>query len=188
VKPVCSGADADEVLLAWWAGELAEREEEELETHLFECPECERRGRELAAFADGVRRLARKGELTTSLLPEIVGRLEREGRRVREYRVAPGGSVQCSVAPEDDVVLARFAADLGGVARLDLLISVDDGPEQRHEDLPFDPAANELIFAPSTEWLRGMPAHVQRARLLAVGPEGERLLGEYTFHHSPWAG
>jgi hypothetical protein len=92
------------------------------------------------------------------------------------------------VSPEDDVVLSRLAADLEGVSRLDLVIRVDDGPTQRLTDLPFDTASNELIFAPSADWLRGLPAHVQRARLLAVDPQGERLLGEYAFHHTPWPG
>ncbi len=56
--------------------------------------------------------------------------------------MAPGGGVQCTVGPEDDVVLAR----------------------------------------------RAQPAHVERLRLLAVGPQGERLLSEYTFDHRPWPG
>lgn len=188
MKPTCPPALGDDVLLAWWAGELAEHEEEELEEHLLGCQECARRGRELLAIAQAVCGLVRKGELPASLLPEVVERLEREGLRVREYRVIPGASVQCSVSPDDDVVLARFAADLDGVTRLDLLIRIDDGPEERLADLPFDAGANELIFAPSADGLRGLPAHVQRARLLAVGPQGERLLGEYAFDHAPWPG
>ena len=58
----------------------------------------------------------------------------------------------------------------------------------RLSDLPFDPEDDELIFAPSADFLRALPAHVQRLRLLAVDPQGERLLGEYAFHHTPWPG
>jgi hypothetical protein len=30
-----------------------------------------------------------------------------------------------------------------------------------------------------------MPAHTQVVRLVAVEPGGDRVLGEYTFNHSP---
>jgi hypothetical protein len=139
-------------------------------------------------LAEGVRQLVREGGLAIAVLPAIVERLHRDGRRIREYRVAPGGAVQCTVGPEDDVVLARLVADLHDVYRLDLVFRVDDGPEQRLPDLPFDPAAGEVMFAPSADVLRAQPAHVERFRLLAVGPKGERLLGEYTFDHRPWPG
>jgi hypothetical protein len=102
--------------------------------------------------------------------------------------VAPGGGVQCTVGPEDDVVLTRLLADLRGVGRLDLVLTIDDGVEHRLPDLPFDASAGEVLFAPSADVLRAQPAHVQRLRLLAIGPEGERLLGQYTFDHTPWPG
>jgi hypothetical protein len=184
----CETPVKDEVLLAWWAGELATREQEQLEEQLFSCDECEGRAQRLAAIAEGIRELARKGEIPTAVLPSVVERLRQEGRRVREYQVRHGGGVQCTVSPEDDVVLARLTVELGGVSRLDLVIRVDDGPEQRLPDLPFDASAGELIFAPPTDTLRAMPAHVQRIRLLAVDPQGERVLGEYAFHHTPWPG
>ena len=188
MRAACATPLTDETLLAWWAGELATPEQDRLEEHLLSCDECARRGQALAAVVEGVRGLVRKGELPTVLLPAVVERLQHEGRQIREYRVRPGGGIQCTVSPDDDVVLARLTADLGGVSRLDLTIRVDDGPEQRLSDLPFDLEDDELIFAPSADWLRGLPAHVQQLRLLAVDPQGERLLGEYAFHHTPWPG
>jgi len=128
----------------------------------------------------------REGRLPAVLAPIVVERLQRDGRRIREYRVAPGGGVQCTVAPEDDVVLARLAVDLEGVTRVDLVTRVGDDPEQRYPDLPFDAAGGELIVAPPIDVIRARPAHVERMRLVAVEPQGERLLGEYTFNHSPW--
>lgn len=182
----CTTPVTDESLLAWWAGELSASEQDPLEEHLLSCAECARRGESLAAVAEGVRGLVRTGELPTVLLPAAIERLQEEGRRIREYRVPPGGGVLCTVGPDDDVVLARLEADLGGVSQLDLVICIDDGPEQRLPDLPFDPAGGELVFAPSADTLRAMRAHVQRLRLLAVDPQGERVLGEYTFDHTPW--
>lgn len=186
MSPACGTPVADETLLAWWAGELAAPEQDPLEEHLLSCDECARRGQTLAAVAEGLRGLVRQGEVPTAMPPAVIERLRQEGRRIREYRVRPGGGVQCTVSPDDDVVLAALAADLGDVSRLDLVIRVDDGPEQRIPDLPFDPDGDELVFAPSADTLRAMPAHVQRLQLLAVEPEGERVLGEYTFDHSPW--
>jgi hypothetical protein len=188
MSAACATPLTDETLLAWWAGELPPPEQEQLEEHLFSCDGCSRRGDTLAAVAEGVRGLVRAGEVPAVVLPAVVERWQSEGRRIREYRVPPGGGVQCTVGPEDDVVLARLTAELGGVGRLDLVIRVDDGPEERLSDLPFDSAAEELVFAPSAATLRAMPAHVQRMRLLAVEEEGERVLGEYTFHHTPWPG
>ena len=86
------------------------------------------------------------------------------------------------------MVLSRLAADLRDVGRLDLVSRVDEGAEHRLADLPFDPSAGEVLFAPSADVLRARPAHVERVRLFAVGPGGERLLGEYTFDHTPWPG
>jgi hypothetical protein len=188
VSPPCPTPLTDEPLLSWWAGELAAPEQDSLEEHLLSCNECARRGQTLAALGEGLRGLVRTGEVPAVFPPPVVDRLRGEDRQIREYRVPPGGGVQCTVSPDDDVVLARLVTSFEGVSRLDLVIRVDDGPEMRLSDVPFDPGDDELIFAPSTEWLRSLPAHVQRLRLVAVEPRAERLLGEYTFHHTPWPG
>jgi len=39
--------------------------------------------------------------------------------------------------------------------------------------------------APSIAYIRTMPAYRNVMRLVAVEACGERVLGEYTFHHSP---
>jgi len=184
----CARPIVDDALLDWWAGELAPPERRRLEEHLLSCDVCSGRAQGLRAIADGVRELVREGSLSIAVLPAIVERLHREGRKIREYRVAPGGAVQCTVGPEDDVVLARLVADLHDVSRLDLVFRVDEGAEQRLTDLPFDDAAGEVMLAPPADVLRAQPAHVERFRLLAVGPQGDRLLGEYTFDHRPWPG
>jgi hypothetical protein len=188
MSPVCPAPLTDEALLAWWAGELAAPEQDFLEEHLLSCDECAHRGQGLAAVAEGVRGLVRTGELPAVVLPSVVERLRVEGRQIREYQVPAGGGVQCTVSPDDDVVLARLTASLEDVSRLDLVIRVGDGPEVRLSDVPFDPGDEELLFAPSADWLRSLPAHVQRLRLVAVEPSGEKTLGEYTFHHTPWPG
>lgn len=184
----CTRPIADDALLDWWAGELPGVGGRRVEEHLLSCGECSTRAGAVHEMVEGVGQLVREGALSMAVLPAVVERLRREGRRIREYRVLPGGGVQCTVGPEDDVVLARLVADLHDVARVDLVAPLGEGPELRFTDLPFDPAAGEVIFAPPADVLRAQPAHLERFRLLAVGPQGERLLGEYTFDHRPWPG
>ena len=183
----CRAPLSDEALLDWWGSELPRRERARLEEHLLSCEACTARAAASVHLAQGVRALVREGGLPAVVLPSVVDRLRSEGRRVREYRVAAGQGVQCTVGPDDDVVLARLSAELRNVARLDL---VSRGPagEYRLADIPFDSTTGEVIVAPSAEMLRARPASVETMRLVAVGPDGEQLLGEYTFNHSPWSG
>lgn len=184
----CERPVSDDTLLDWWTGELGAAEQRELERHLLSCGDCSGRAHTLAELADGTAGLVRAAALPLVVLPPVVDKLRREGRQIREYRVAAGGGVPCTVGPDDDFVLARLAVDLSGVTRLDLVLQVGDFPPLRLGDLPFEPEAGELLFTVKTEELRAMPAHVQRFRLLAVEPAGERLLGEYSFDHTPWPG
>lgn len=184
----CPAPLGDEALLDWWTGELDRAGMRRLETHLLSCGECAARAEATARLVQEARELVRRGEVPAVVLPSVVERLRQEGLRVREYRVAPGGSVHCTVAPDDDVVVSRLSADLRGVARVDLVSRVDDGAEHRLADLPFDATAGELVYAPPADALRARPASVERLRLVAVGPESERVLGEYTFDHTPWPG
>jgi hypothetical protein len=188
VTTSCPSPLSDETLFDWWSGELGPAEARRVERHLLSCGSCSGRGQLLAAVAQGVRGLVREGRLPAVVSPIVVERLRQEGRKIREYRVAPGGGVQCTVGPDDEVVLARLGADFAGVTRIDLVRRTGDAPEERYSDLPFDAAAPELIFAPPTDVLRSMPAVVERMRLYAVEPGGDRLLGEYTFDHTPWPG
>ena len=183
VRPV-----ADDVFLDWWAGELAPTERRRLEEHLLACGDCAARMRGAGAVADGVRRLVRSGRVPTVLTAAAIDRLRRDGRTIREYRVAAGGGVNCTVAPEDDVLVARLELPPGGAARVDLVSRVDDGEEERLCDLPLEPGASELVLVTPIDVIRSLPAHVFVLRLVAVGPAGERPLGQYTFRHSPWPG
>lgn len=188
MSDTCARPIADDAFLDWWAGELVLAERRRLERHLLACDECAARLHGAYAIADGVRTLVRHGRLPTVLSTSGLERLRREGRRVREYRVAAGEGVQCTVAPEDDVLVARLAIPPLGAPRLDLLARLGDGEEERLADLPLEPGASELILAVPIDAVRALPAHVLVLRLLAVRPEGERPLGEYTFNHTPWPG
>jgi len=142
----------------------------------------------IAALDAGIRELVRTGHSPAVVTADVVEQLRREGRAVREYRVPAGGGVLCTVAPHDQVLVTRLSADLHGVSRIDLVSRIGDGEERRVPDLPFDPAAGELVVLFPIDEIRTRPAHVEVLRLLAMEPGGERLLGEYTFDHAPWPG
>lgn len=182
----CSRPVSDEALVDWWTGELAAPERRRVDHHLLACAHCSARAAQLAGLAHGVRSLV-SAEPPVVLAPLAVEKLRHEGRRVREYRIAPGGGVRCTVGPDDDVVVARLAVDLQGVARLDVAMRIAGGPERRFSEIPFDRAAGEVVLSPPADIL-ALPAHVAEVRLLAVDPAGERLLGEYRLDHSPWPG
>ena len=172
-------------LLAYWLGELDEAVEAGLETHYLGCGECAARLSEVEALASGIRRMFGEGRIAAVVTPAFAERLRERGLRIREYRVPRNGSVNCSVAPEDDVLLSRLPAPLEGVERIDLLISPQAGaPFLRLEDVPFDPASGEVVLAPSIAQVRQLPSHQRVMRLVSVGPAGDHLLGEYTFNHS----
>jgi len=178
-----------EALVAYWVGELPTAAEALIEEHLFGCAHCTRRVEELAALADGIRAVVRRGAVQAVITQPFVETMKRQGMRIREYRLAPGGRVACTIRADDDAVVGRMQAPLAGVKRVDALHSLDLGDghvrQWRMEDLPFDPSAGEVLSLPSAVALKRSPAHTSCVRLLAVDESGERALGEYTFAHTP---
>jgi hypothetical protein len=173
------------LLVDYWLTELAPPDEERVEEHLLSCVACSGELRSLVDLAAGIRRATGKGIVRAVVTGVFLERLRAEGLRVREYRVVPGGSVQCTVAPEDDLVVARLSAGLEGIGRVDLAICDDSGRErERVRDIPVG-AHGEVVFLPRTANLRAALAGVDRLKLLAVEEEAERVLAEYTFIHTP---
>ena len=113
-------------------------------------------------------------------------RAAEEGLRVREYAPPPGGSVQCTVTAEDDILVGRLAANLSAAKRVDLCICDDRGIEQiRLTDIPFSSAAGSVAFQQPITYAKAAPSETLIARLVAFDDSGhELLLGEYTFNHT----
>ena len=174
-----------QALVAYWLGEL---EGGEVEEHLFACEACSARLEELAALGAGIRAVVREARVAAVISGPFLEALRRQGMRIREYRVPAGGSVDCTFLADEDAVVSTVEAPLAGVARLDALMRTEVGGEvieARVEDVPFDAAAGEVVILQSTETLRRLPAHVHRLRLVAVEGKAERVVGEYTFVHTP---
>ena len=170
-------------------GELPAAAEDSIEGHLFGCAYCTRRLEELAAVAFGVRAAVRNGAVPAVITKPFLEYMKEQGMRIREYRLAPGERVNCTIRADEDAVISRMQASLAGVKRVDALQSLDLGhgsvQRWRLDDVPFDPDAGEVLSFPSAAELKKMPAHTFRVQLVAVDEAGERPLGEYTFAHTP---
>lgn len=173
-------------LVEYWFGELAPQDEQRLEEHLLDCSQCSERLGELAQLGAGISAAFRRGAVRAVVSPALLAKMKSEGLRVREYRLAPGAVVQCAIGAEDDAVIGRLQAPLAGVTRIDLArLDATGEVRLRLPDIPFDPAAGEVLFCPSAARLRKEPAHTDIVRLIAVDETGERALGDYTFVHTP---
>ena len=170
----------------YWLSALSAAAEETVEVHLLACDECGDRLREAIALAESLRVLARSGSLQVVVSDRFVEHAAETGLRVREYAPPRGDSVMCTVAADDDLLVARLAADLSTASRVDLSWCDPYGVEQvRMADIPVRADAGSVIVQQSITWAKASPTGSMMARLVTVGEQGdERLLGEYTFHHT----
>ena len=179
-----------EALLDWWLHEDAPAETTDaVEAHLMQCDECGRALDELVALGDGVRAAFRAGAIAAVATAPFVEQLAGQGWRLREYRVPAGGGINCTVAPDDGLLVSRLEAELSGVKRLDAVVesSLAPGVLHRLEDVPFEPGAGEVIWLPKIAAVRQEPANTLVVTLLSMEAGGGREIGRYTFHHRPWS-
>jgi hypothetical protein len=170
-------------LLDWWLWEAPAGDG--VDEHLLGCDSCAAELGRLVALGDAIRRVVRDGGVRAVVPASFVERIAAEGLRLREYRVAAGGSVACTLAPDDDILVARLVADVSGASRVDLAwVDPDGNEEERIPDVPVG-TAGEIVWVQRTAVIRALPATTLRARVLAVADDGERVLGEYTFNHTP---
>jgi anti-sigma factor RsiW len=182
----CTNPIEATVLADYWLAALPEAEEETIEEHLFTCDECGARLREVVALAEALRNLTREGSLQIVVSDKFLRRAAEEDLRVRQYAPPRGGSVQCTVTAEDNILIGRLAADLKGAERVDLSICDERGVEQsRMRDIPVNPSEGSVIVQESITFAKAAPTSKMILRLLNVDEAGdEKLLGEYTFNHT----
>jgi hypothetical protein len=186
VNPPCASPLSDETLLDHWLWEPFQTPQPDVEEHLLGCDDCSDRLAGVIAIADGIRDVARAGAIRVVVPPVFLERVVLEGLRLREYRIAPGGSIECSVAPEDEVLVARLGLDVGDASRVDLVWLDADGHEQeRLPDVPVHAGMREVVFVQRIADVRALPKATARARFVAADGNGERVLAEYTFDHTP---
>jgi hypothetical protein len=174
------------VLSDYWLAALPPEEEERVEEHLLACDSCARELERIAALSEAIRTVVRQGRVRLVISREFLERLAAEGLRIRAYSPPAGGGVQCTVTAGDDLLVARLSAELAGAPRVDILQCDASGVELRRlTDVPFDARSGEIILSEPIGWVRTLPSHRMRLRLVAVEPgRPERLLAEYTFDHT----
>ena len=182
----CSSPIDAAVLMDYWLAVMPPQAEETLEEHVMTCDACGDRLREMIALAEGLRALARSGSLQVIVGEQLITHAAEQGLRVREYGASPGEAIQCTVSADDDVLAARLAVDVTKASRVDLSWCDLRGVEHRRmSDIPVRADAESVICQQSIDWAKASPTSTMIARLLAVDDAGgERLLGEYTFHHT----
>jgi hypothetical protein len=180
-RPIDAAALAD-----YWIGLMAGPEEEALEEHLFECDHCGHQLRQVIALTDGIRKLALEGSLRMVVSDVFLQRAAESGLAIREYRVPSGGSVECTVTAEDDILIGRVAVNLSRAQRVDLCICNQNGVEQmRLPDIPVHLGRTTIAFQESITLMKSAPSLTMVMRLVGFDNEGsEQVLGEYTFNHT----
>lgn len=177
-----------ETLAAYLQGELPAAEAGGLEEHYFGCARCAAELCFLEELSAGVRSLARQGRVFFLATAALVERAEREGARVRTYRLRPGEKAQCTATREDTFNVTRLAADLERVERIDVEVDVRSarGPEHtRYEDVPADRERGELVFVWPGDLVKSFPEAEIRIRVLGRREGAPAVLGDYFLHHTP---
>jgi hypothetical protein len=177
-----------DVLLDYWLHDTDPATTDALDEHLMQCDECGQALDDLMALGDGVRAAFRAGAVSGVTSDAFLQRLVAQGLRVREYRLSHNGSVNCTVAPEDELLVAHLEAPLEGVERLDAVVQFSLQPDLTHrlDDIPFDARTGEVLWVPKLDAVRHFPAHTAQVTLLSVRSGDTHELGRYTFRHRPW--
>lgn len=173
-------------LLDYWFGDTDEAATDRIDAHLFACDACGAQIDRLAGMARALRDAFAAGQLSVVVSPDFVARLTELGLQVREYRVPRDGSVNCSVAADDDVVVGRLQLPLDGVRRLDVASDLSLGGDTHWQrDIPFDARRGEVVLMARIAELRSRPAHDMHVRVLSVDDERAHEIGRFTFRHTP---
>jgi len=169
----------------YWTADVSHDDMERIEGHVFSCSACT----ELLADVESLRRsigdVARTGGFQAFVTDSLLNQFARDGVRVRAYAMDAGGSVQCAVWDDDDVLVTRLRADFSGVTAVDAVMRLDTGEEwARASDIPVPEGNREVIMALPAAFVRRAPEVPMRLilRSSAASPE-EAPLAEYTFDH-----
>jgi hypothetical protein len=184
--PRCASPLSTGELLEYWLDEMDARREETVEEHLLGCGDCAGSLQDLLDLGSRVHSCAEQGLIRVVVTQGFVDRLAARGLRLREYRVPRNGSVRCTIAPDDDLVITRLEVPLLGVERLDLHLLGIEGDSLVLADIPFEEESGEVLLAPHVGGLRSLPESTNRIEVHSVQSGTSRMLGEYTFHHTPW--
>lgn len=168
-----------DVLASLVLGELPDSEREAAELHLLSCSACAEIVTKLVRLGEGVRGLVRRARVPFFVSAARLEALTMTGLVTRTYRLAPGDTVACSVAPEDLYVASVLEADFHGLDEVDVLLP--DG--SRLVDVPFDAPGGVLVLLDESATVRSLPSEALKIALIGRSGSGEKQLGAYVFDH-----
>lgn len=179
-----------EVLLAYQRGELDDSADDSLEEHLFACRQCSERLTWIQALEDGVNQAMRSGAFDVGITAKAIERLEREGRRLRHYRLDVGESVNCTISPTDDLTVFTLVAPRrpGLPAAVESRITNPGTGHTGIERVVAYPNQEngELTLALAGAGIRALPRLDYEVNVIfGEGSETERV-GPFFLHHYPW--
>jgi hypothetical protein len=170
-------------LLEYWLGEAGGTRADELEAHVFECDECAQALDDVARLGRDLIALVREGHISARATAGLVNRFSRDRLNVRQYSVRPGEVVQCTVTPQDELLLTRLILPEGAPARVDVSQRFYGHEARRIEDVTIDRRAGEVVtFLPARPRQGDGSGRVEY--VLHDPDAADRVIATYTLEHT----
>lgn len=176
-----------DVLVDYAIGELPADRETALEAHLFECETCAGSLEWLMQVSAGIVGTVAAGAISVAATGDLVESIRRRGIGVREYTIAPGGTVQCTASPDDVFVAIGLAGLSAAAGDAEVATSFEDlesgvRGEQPTLTVPTDTALDRAIVLFPGDLVRSYPRSRWTMRVTGAGGRA----GTYTLEHTPW--
>ncbi len=177
-------------LLAYRRGELEPERETAVEEHYFQCPHCAELLRWLERLETATREAVQSGQLMLTISRDTVSQLRAAGAKLRLYELREGQSVNCTIAPEEQMVVLCLKAPLRAGEPLTIATDVHyldaGGMSQLRQPALADPKTGEIWSILPGELVRAQPKARFSIRVVYGEGEGNRFSGTFTMNHSPW--
>jgi len=187
---VCSAPIPLEELLAYRRGELDAEAEERLEEHYFSCTECASRLAWVEALEGAAVEALARGEFSVSATDAVIERLRAAGSAIRVYDLAEGQSVNCTIAPHEDMVVTKLRVSPRPGRAVSLLTQVrvlETGAEmERVERVLADPVTGQVVVLLPGAAVRQSPRATYTMRLRFGDEPDAELSTPVVMNHSPW--
>jgi hypothetical protein len=174
----CGAIGYDE-LVAYWAGELPERDVDRLDEHLMSCAVCTGVSKGIAEIAGALRDI-----MSPFVTHAELESLRKLGRKIRENTVRPGERKVVVFDADTDLLIHRLTdLDLKDATGIGVAISIEETGEVLLDepDVPFDHGSGELLVACQRHFATLPPNVVFETRVhRATGPD---RVARYTVPH-----
>jgi len=177
------------VLVDYVLGELSPAAEQALENHIFECSSCADRLDSIHRMGETISDAVRHAEIGANVNDAVIERARREGLLVREYHIAPGGTVPCSAGPED-LVAVRLSGDFSGIAELTMDTTVVDLVSGREAPVVSRPVLadrnkGEVVLLFPGDFIGSFPRSQWTMTVRGETDSGSREIGTFVMDHTP---